>query len=58
MPDAKTKPCPACDGAKTCTSCDGTGFVDRLVAMICAICNGDGICGVCRGTGEVEDEDE
>lgn len=47
--------CGACKGAKQCTSCGGSGIVERVgVRMSCAVCNGGGNCLPCGGTGEVE----
>jgi hypothetical protein len=47
--------CDSCKGEKRCTSCGGSGLVERVgVRMPCAVCSGSGRCLKCGGTGEVE----
>ncbi len=58
MPQSETTVCSHCSGQKHCTSCRGTGIVDRLgYRMTCAVCSGGGECLPCGGTGEVFETD-
>ena len=55
MTESRKLACTICEGRKRCTSCGGTGIVQRIdVRMTCAVCNGGGKCLHCGGTGEIE----
>jgi hypothetical protein len=59
VPDLNKKTtCGVCEGRKICTSCGGSGIVERMdVRMACAVCSGGGRCLHCGGSGEMEDGD-
>ena len=47
------KQCPACEGKKACTSCEGTGINKTLVPSVCQVCRGAGKCLLCGGAGAI-----